>query len=177
MRPALFIMIVCSIIFNQTNAQTKKAIYRDIDLYVERENAGTFDYEDQDIKFVTKPSFTNWSIIIENKTKQNMKIYWQKGTFVVNKISGSILFYSYKTFNEYLPPYIETIAPESQTPKNYITHSNITFILDNRIIKKSGTDYYIVLTIPIEVNGELKNYTFKYKVYFIKEKKQKKICY
>ena len=69
---------------------------------------------------------------------------------------------------------METIAPESMMKEKYINPSEVTFIIDNRILKKSGTDYFIILTIPIEVNGELKNYEFKYRVSFVKEKKKKR---
>ena len=57
------------------------------------------------------------------------------------------------------------------------------YIIDPKIIKKTGEDYYIRLIIPIEVNGELKKYDFKYRIYLAnaekqqkyKEKRQKKI--
>ena len=113
-----------------------------------------------------------------------MIIYWRDCSFVINKISGSILFVSSKDISlEYYPPYEEKIAPESIFGEMRFTHNKLTKIINPKIIKITGEDYYIRLIIPIEVNGELKKYDFKYRIYLAnaekqqkyKEKRQKKI--
>ena len=140
MRSALFILIFSLFIISNGKAQIakdKKATYRYSEFYIERENAETFDYKDNDIEFTIEISSRNWLITIENKTKQNMNIYWGKGTFVINKISSSILFATTRTLEPYAPPYIEKIAPESMTREKYINPSELTYIIDDQILKKA----------------------------------------
>ena len=164
-----------------------KAVYKYMELgcRIEREEANDFDYEDKDIKLEIIPyTYFIWTISIENKTKNDMIVYWRDCSFVINKISGSILFVSSKDISlKYYPPYEEKIAPESIFGETYFAHNKREYIVDPKIIKKTGEDYYIRLIIPIEVNGELKKYDFKYRIYLAnaekqqkyKEKRQKKI--
>ena len=188
MKSFFIFLILFSVTSLTTEAQlvnNKKATYSETDCYIERINAETFNHEDQDIKFkIISSTYSKWTISIENKTKNDMIVYWRDCSFVVNKISGSILFVSSKDFSlEYYPPYEEKIAPESILGETYFTHNKREYIIDPKIIKKTGEDYYIRLIIPIEVNGELKKYDFKYRIYLAnaekqqkyKEKRQKKI--
>lgn len=188
MKSLFIFLILFSVTSLTTEAQlvkNKKATYRETDCYIERINAETFNYEDQDIKFkIISSTYSIWRISIENKTKNDMIIYWRDCSFVINKISGSILFVSSKDISlEYYPPYEEKIAPESIFGEMRFTHNKLTKIINPKIIKITGEDYYIRLIIPIEVNGELKKYDFKYRIYLAnaekqqkyKEKRQKKI--
>lgn len=189
MKSFFIFLILFSVTSLKSEAQLakNKAVYKYIvrDCYIEREEADDLDYEDKDIKFEIIPDhYSIWTISIENKTKNDMIVYWRDCSFVVNKISGSILFVSSKDFSlEYYPPYEEKIAPESILGETYFTHNKREYIIDPKIIKKTGEDYYIRLIIPIEVNGELKKYDFKYRIYLAnaekqqkyKEKRQKKI--
>ena len=137
--------------FTQINGQTtknKKNIYESTECYVERINAENFNYEDEEIKFNIESESWWWNIKIENKTHQEMTILWDKALFVVNEQSAGFMY--------------------------YLNLLRGRFILDNRIIKKTGEDYYIRLIIPIEVNGEVKKYDFKYRVSLINAKKQQK---
>ena len=170
---ALFTLILIN-----ANAQTvknKKATYEGTFCYIERENAELFNYEDNDIKFTIRPDSWSWNIQIENKTNQNMTILWDEALFVVNQQSAGFMSYS-NHFN--LLSYLiseEVIAQHSYIKKE-CTNTTLRggFIVDNRIIKKTGEDYYIRLVFPIEVNGKLKKYEFKYRVYLINAKKQQK---
>ena len=189
MKSLFIFLILFSITSLTSEAQLakNKAVYKYMELgcRIEREEADDFDYEDKDIKFKIIPDhYSSWTISIENKTKHDMIVYWRDCSFVINKISGSILFVSSKDISlEYHPPYEEKIAPESIFGETYFAHNKLTKIIDPKIIKKTGEDYYIRLIIPIEVNGELKKYDFKYRIYLAnaekqqkyKEKKQKKI--
>ena len=188
MKSFFIFLILFSVTSLTTEAQlvnNKKATYRETDCYIERINAETFNHEDQDIKFkIISSTYSKWTISIENKTKNDMIVYWRDCSFVVNKISGSILFVSSKDFSlEYYPPYEEKIAPESIFSETYFAHNKVTSLINPKIIKITGEDYYIRLIIPIEVNGELKKYDFKYRIYLAnaekqqkyKEKRQKKI--
>ena len=188
MKSLFIFLILFSVTSLTTEAQlvkNKKATYRETDCYIERINAETFNYEDKDIKFkIISSTYSIWRISIENKTKNDMIIYWRDCSFVINKISGSILFVSSKDISlKYYPPYEEKIAPESIFDETRFAHNKLTSIINTEIIKKTGEDYYIRLIIPIEVNGELKKYDFKYRIYLAnaekqqkyKEKRQKKI--
>ena len=188
MKSLFIFLILFSVTSLTTEAQlvkNKKATYRETDCYIERINAETFNYEDKDIKFkIISSTYSIWRISIENKTKNDMIIYWRDCSFVINKISGSILFVSSKDISlKFYPPYEEKIAPESIFGETYFAHNKREYIVDPKIIKKTGEDYYIRLIIPIEVNGELKKYDFKYRIYLAnaekqqkyKEKRQKKI--
>ena len=189
MKSFFIFLILFSVTSLKSEAQLakNKAVYKHIvwDCYIEREEAGDFNYEDKDIKFEIIPcNYSIWRISIENKTKNEMTVYWRNCSFVINKISGSILFVSSKDISlKYYPPYEEKIAPESIFDETRFAHNKLTSIINTEIIKKTGEDYYIRLIIPIEVNGELKKYDFKYRIYLAnaekqqkyKEKRQKKI--
>ncbi|WP_320914361.1 hypothetical protein [Butyricimonas paravirosa] len=163
--------------FTQINGQTtkdKKNIYESTECYVERINAENFNYEDEEIKFNIESESWWWNIKIENKTHQEMTILWDKALFVVNEQSAGFMYYLNLDYISFLSSE-EIIAPHSYIEKectNTILRGR--FILDNRIIKKTGEDYYIRLIIPIEVNGEVKKYDFKYRVSLINAKKQQK---
>ena len=186
MKSFFIFLILFSVTSLKSEAQLakNKAVYKYIvrDCYIEREEADDLDYEDKDIKFEIIPDhYSIWTISIENKTKN---VYWRDCSFVACKISGSILFVNKKDLSlKYYPPYKEKIAPESILGETYFTHNKREYIIDPKIIKKTGEDYYIRLIIPIEVNGELKKYDFKYRIYLAnaekqqkyKEKRQKKI--
>ena len=174
--PFLALFTLTLINANAQIAKNKKATYMYADCYLERINAEIFDYEDENIKFKIIPdNYSVWTISIENKTKHNMVIYWRDCSFVINKLSGNILFVSKKNLSlEYHPQNQEIIAPESIFDETYFTHNKLTNVIDSRIIKKTGEDYYIRLIFPIEVNGKLKKYEFKYRVYLINAKKQQK---
>ena len=186
MKSFFIFLILFSVTSLKSEAQLakNKAVYKYIvrDCYIEREEADDLDYEDKDIKFEIIPDhYSIWTISIENKTKI---VYWRDCSFVACKISGSILFVNKKDLSlKYYPPYKEKIAPESILGETYFTHNKREYIIDPKIIKKTGEDYYIRLIIPIEVNGELKKYDFKYRIYLAnaekqqkyKEKRQKKI--
>ena len=189
MKSFFIFLILFSVTSLKSEAQLakNKAVYKHIvwDCYIEREEAGDFNYEDKDIKFEIIPcNYSIWRISIENKTKNEMTVYWRNCSFVINKISVSILFVSSKDISlKYYPPYEEKIAPESIFDETRFAHNKLTSIINTEIIKKTGEDYYIRLIIPIEVNGELKKYDFKYRIYLAnaekqqkyKEKRQKKI--
>ena len=189
MKSFFIFLVLFSVTSLKSEAQLakNKAVYKHIvwDCYIEREEAGDFNYEDKDIKFEIIPcNYSIWRISIENKTKNEMTVYWRNCSFVINKISGSILFVSSKDISlKYYPPYEEKIAPESIFDETRFAHNKLTSIINTEIIKKTGEDYYIRLIIPIEVNGELKKYDFKYRIYLAnaekqqkyKEKRQKKI--
>ena len=189
MKSFFIFLILFSVTSLKSEAQLakNKAVYKHIvwDCYIEREEADDFDYEDKDIKFEIIPcNYSIWRISIKNKTKNEMTVYWRDCSFVINKISGSILFVSSKDISlKYYPPYEEKIAPESIFDETRFAHNKLTSIINTEIIKKTGEDYYIRLIIPIEVNGELKKYDFKYRIYLAnaekqqkyKEKRQKKI--
>lgn len=189
MKSFFIFLILFSVTSLKSEAQLakNKAVYKHIvwDCYIEREEADDFDYEDKDIKFEIIPcNYSIWRISIKNKTKNEMTVYWRNCSFVINKISGSILFVSSKDISlKYYPPYEEKIAPESIFDETRFAHNKLTSIINTEIIKKTGEDYYIRLIIPIEVNGELKKYDFKYRIYLAnaekqqkyKEKRQKKI--
>lgn len=115
MKSFFIFLILFSVTSLTTEAQlvnNKKATYRETDCYIERINAETFNHEDQDIKFkIISSTYSKWTISIENKTKNDMIVYWRDCSFVVNKISGNILFVTSKDFSiEYYPPYEEKIA-------------------------------------------------------------------
>ena len=180
MKSLFIFLILFSITSLTSEAQLakNKAVYKYMELgcRIEREEADDFDYEDKDIKFKIIPDhYSSWTISIENKTKHDMIVYWRDCSFVINKISGSILFVSSKDISlEYHPPYEEKIAPESIFGETYFAHNKLTKIIDPKIIKITGEDYYIRLIIPIEVNGELKKYDFKYRIYLANAEKQQK---
>ena len=189
MKSFFIFLILFSVTSLKSEAQLakNKAVYKYMELgcRIEREEANDFDYEDKDIKLEIIPyTYFIWTISIENKTKNDMIVYWRDCSFVINKISGSILFVSSKDISlKFYPPYEEKIAPESIFGETYFAHNKREYIVDPKIIKKTGEDYYIRLIIPIEVNGELKKYDFKYRIYLAnaekqqkyKEKRQKKI--
>ena len=189
MKSFFIFLILFSVTSLKSEAQLakNKAVYKYIvrDCYIEREEADDLDYEDKDIKFEIIPDhYSIWTISIENKTKNDMIVYWRDCSFVACKISGSILFVNKKDLSlKYYPPYKEKIAPESIFSETYFAHNKVTSLINSKIIKITGEDYYIRLIIPIEVNGELKKYDFKYRIYLAnaekqqkyKEKRQKKI--
>ena len=186
MKSILLFLVFFIFTFTRSEAQPvkdQKAIYMTYGCCIKRENAENFNYEDNNIKFNIRPELTWCEIKIENKTHQEMTILWDKALFVVNEQSASFMYYLNLDCISFLSSE-EIIAPHSYIEKE-CTNTTLRgrFILDNRIIKKTGEDYYIRLIIPIEVNGELKKYDFKYRIYLAnaekqqkyKEKRQKKI--
>lgn len=179
MRSALFILMFSLFIISNGKTQIlkdKKNTYRAIGCYIERMNADNFNYEDNDIKFTIIPNYSwSWIIRIENKTKQNMTIIWDKALFIINQQSAGFLFYTQKSGYLSYPAYDETIAPISYIEKECSTTLlRGGFMYDTRKIKRTGLDSHIRLVFPIKVNGELKTYEFKYRIYLINQKKQKK---
>ena len=178
MKTTLIFTILFTCIISSGNAQIlkdKKNTYKELNCYIERIDAENFNYEDKDIKFFIRPSFQWWTIRIENKTEKDMIILWDKAILVFDRQSGSFMIVT-DNF-KYIPILFsdENIAPYSYVEKDY-TSSTLRgkFIIDDRRIKKTGLDYYIELILPIEVNGEIKTYNFKYKVSLVNQKKQKK---
>lgn len=180
MKLALPFLILFTSIFTNTNAQmivkNKKATYRYVDCYIERENAETFNYADENIKFTINVDIGwLWNISIENKTKKDMTIFWRKCLFVVNNESAGIIYISPKWDYFYQPPHEEIIASKSTINTNFVNSKfGRNRVIDPQIIKETGEDYYIRLVFPIEVNGELKKYEFKYRIYLVNAEKQQK---
>ena len=111
MKSFFIFLILFSVTSLKSEAQLakNKAVYKYIvrDCYIEREEADDLDYEDKDIKFEIIPDhYSIWTISIENKTKNDMIVYWRDCSFVACKISGSILFVNKKDLSlKYYPPY------------------------------------------------------------------------
>ena len=104
MRSALFILIFSLFIISNGKTQIvkdKKATYKYAGTYyIERMNAETFNYSDNDIEFTIIPNFTGWPIIIENKTKHECLLakkyirreqIKQRNLICVNKNSRTLL--------------------------------------------------------------------------------------
>ena len=104
-----------------------------------------------------------------------MTIFWRKCLFTINNECAGIAFITQKQDFIYTPPYEESIAPNSIINAEFVNNKfGRTAIITPRIIKKTGEDYYIRLVFPIEVNGELKKYEFKYRIYLVNAEKQQK---
>ena len=179
MKTTLIFTILFTCIISSGNAQIlkdKKNTYKELNCYIERIDADSFNYEDKFIKFTLLPiSCWIWKIRIENQTKQNMTIIWNEALFIVNQQSAGFLFYSRNLDYFTTPDYEETLASNSYIEYNCAnTILKGRFIYDSGKIKKTGLDTHIRLVFPIKINGEIKIYDFKYKVYLINQEKQKK---
>ena len=186
-------MVFASLITNQLFAQSaKKAMRKDrffeyrliynveknyfkdyfAHCLIERLDAETFNYEDENIRFNIVPDNLYFTMRIYNKSNQEMICRWERALFVINDISYNIIY-----IDDYAERHAAIFAPRYIAPQSFYDYrikAPITFIYRRKDVKKYGPTI-VRLLIPIVVNGKEIMYDFKYRVSYWDKKNDNRV--